>query len=362
MRLDKDKIREALNENDIKLILKDLGSEEPKEPTGKNELHFSTVCHGGNKHKLYYYPDSKSFRCYTDCSETMDVYEIVMKARKVTFPQAVNYVAQLTGKVFTANSMLSKADSYIIDDWQWISRYQKKEKMKVDLPIHKKQVLDLFLPYPHDDWLREGISYETLKEFEIGYYCREDRITIPHFDLHHNLIGIRGRAIKEEDIEAGKKYMPLTIESKLYSFPTMFNLYGLHKTKGAITRLKKAAVFESEKSVFKCHDYYGEDNFSCATGGSSFSIYHRDILISLGVEELFLCFDKEFTEHDSEEAYKYAEKLLKIAKKCTPFMRVYILWDEWNLLDLKESPSDRGKEVLETLMKRKYEIKTKDGD
>ena len=76
------------------------------------------------------------------------------------------------------------------------------------------------------------------------------------------------------------------------------------------------------------------------------------------MEEVFLCFDKEFENHESEEAYEYAKKIMKFAQKFAPYARVYILWDEWGLLELKDSPVDKGREVLETLMKRKYEVST----
>ena len=66
----KDKIREALTANDIKLILADLGAGEPSK-ISDTEMVFSTcVCHGGDSQKLYYYLDSKTFHCYT-CGDTM---------------------------------------------------------------------------------------------------------------------------------------------------------------------------------------------------------------------------------------------------------------------------------------------------
>lgn len=362
MKLDKDKIRESLTESDIKLILRDLGSAEPKKTNGKKELHFQTVCHGGHKHKLYYYPDSKSFRCYTDCQESFDIYELVMKSKKITFPEALKYVASLTGKYFSLGSTLSKAESYLIDDWNWIDRYKKKEKIKVDLPVYDERVLDVFLPYPHEDWLNEGISYEVMQEFEIGYYQREDKITIPHRSAEGLLVGIRGRALRQEDIDAGKKYMPLTIENRLYNHPTMFNLYGLHKNVHTIQRLRKAIIYEGEKSVLKCNSIYGKNSFAVAISGSNISDWHAKTLINLGIEEVFLALDRQYKEQESEEAYKYAEKLIKYARKFSPYVRTYVLWDEENLLDYRDSPIDKGKEVLEVLMKQKYEIKTKESE
>lgn len=366
MSLDKDKIKESLTDEEIKLILHSLGSKDPIEGN-----QYQTVCHGGEKHKLYYYEESKMFHCYTSCSENMDIYEVVIRSHSekgitLTFYQAIQYVANKTGKHYRTDNSKGNQVNHLVDDWNWMNRLKKKEKINPDIPVVSENILDVLINLPHEIWLKE-ISYETLMKFEVGYYCRENRIVTPHRNIHNDLIGLTGRALNQEDIDNGKKYMPITIENKLYSFPTIFNLYGLNKTQYAIKRLKKAAIFESQKSVMKCEDFYGNDNFSVATCSSNISNYHRDILLSLGVEEVFICSDKfrGRKENETEEIYAeklidYQEHLLKLAKKFSPFVRVYILWDFNELLEDKESPSDRGKFTLEKLMKEKFEVSTKD--
>jgi hypothetical protein len=359
LHLDKDRIKESLTEQEIHTILKDLGS---KDPLMGNQ--FQTVCHGGHKHKLYYYHDSKSFHCYTDCSENMDIYEVVVRAKGITFPQAVQYVAAITGKTFGFSSILNNSTD-IVDDWDIINRYKKKEKIIPELPEYDSKVMELFLPYPHEEWLKEGISYETQTNFDISYYIKDERIIIPHYDLNNRLVGIRGRAMRDEDIDAGKKYMPVTVGNQLYNHQTMFNLYGLHKTKEAIKRLKKVAIFEGEKSVYKCEDYYGINNFSVASCSSNITNFHRDILLSLGIEEVIICFDKfrGKQENETDEKYEsrldeYQKRLLKLANKFTPYVNTYIVYDDFGLIPEKSSPVDKGKETLEQLMKCKYEINT----
>jgi hypothetical protein len=233
LQLDKDKIKESLTEEEIHKILKELGS---KDPIQGNQ--YQTVCHGWHKHKLYYYHDTKSFHCYTDCSDTFDIYELVIKSKRqqgynFSLPQAIQYIATLTGKLFGFSSVINKSTE-IIDDWNWINRHKKKEKITSVLPEYDSSVLDVFLPYPHESWLKEGIGYGTMKKFEIGYYIREEKISIIHRDINGRFIGIRGRSMNQEDIENGRKYMPLTIGNQLYNHQIMFNLYGLHKTKEAI--------------------------------------------------------------------------------------------------------------------------------
>lgn len=368
MSLDKEKIKESLTEYDIKLILQDLGSVEPRRDLQGN-LVFSTVCHGGHKHKLYYYDEGKLFHCYTECSSNFDIFELVIKSKKqqgqqFSFPQSVQYVASLTGKTFSSRAKINQSNE-IINDWNWINRLKKKEKINTELPCHDEKVLDVMLKLPHEEWLKDGISYETMVEYEIGHYVRENKISIVHRDIDNRFIGLRGRALNEEDVENGRKYMPMTIENKLYNHMTMMNLYGLHRTKHAVSKLKKMMLFEGEKSVLKCNDFYGELNFTCAVCSSNISNFHRDIALSLGVEELFIAFDKfrERKETETEEVYEeklleYQERLVKLSHKFTPYMKVYVLWDYGDLLDHKQSPADKGKETLELLMKNKIEINT----
>jgi hypothetical protein len=353
LHLDKDRIKNSLTEEEIHKILKDLGS---KDPIMGNQ--YQTVCHGGHKHKLYYYDDSKSFHCYTDCSENMDIFEVVVRAKGISFPQAVRWVAEFTGKAFGFSTVVNQYDNDIVNDWDIINRHKKKDKIVTELPEYDSRVMDVFLPYPHEDWLNEGISYETQRKFDISYYIREERIVIPHYDINNKLVGIRGRSMKIEDIEAGKKYIPVTVENKLYNHQTMFNLYGLHRTKEAIKRLKKVAIFEGEKSVLKCEDYYGDNNFSVASCSSNITNFHRDILLSLDIEEVIICFDSLSEESTEQQIEDYQKKLLKLANKFTPYVRTYIVYDDFGLLKGKESPVDRGKNTLEELMKCKYEIAT----
>jgi len=369
LRIDADELKEQLTEEDIHKILIDLGSADPKYDNNGTPM-FQTVCHGGRKHKLYYYHDSMSFHCYTDCSENMSVFDLVIRAKKeqginVSFPRAVEYVSRVTGKTrgFGYKGLGSNNDK--IDDWEFINKFSQKKKSSRELPSYDENVLDVFMPYAHESWLEEGISIETIRKYEIGYYFREreEGIAIPHRDIQGRLVGIRRRSMQQEKVEAGYKYMPLQIGNTMYNHLTTANLYGLNHTQSAVKRLRKIALFESEKSVLKCEDFYGDLNFTAAICSSTISDFHRDIIVSLGVEEVFICLDKmgyvEGDQKRGEEEKKYQDRILKYAHKFTPYCRVYVLWDDENLLDWKDSPADKGRETLEKMMKNKIEIRMK---
>lgn len=96
------------------------------------------------------------------------------------------------------------------------------------------------------------------------------------------------------------------------------------------------------------------------------SLHQRDLLLSQGVENIVIAFDKQYQvdlindEHKNTSEYKeynaYLKKLLKVASLFINYCNVYILlcWD--GLLEYKDSPVDKGRETFEKLYKERYLI------
>ena len=196
-----------------------------------------------------------------------------------------------------------------------------------------------------------------MKKYQISYWGEENKIIIPHRDMEGRLIGIRGRALNQIDIDAKRKYMPITIEGKVLKHTLGNNLYGLCQNEEAIKRFKKIIIFESEKSVLLCDTYYHQNNFSVAVCGSNITDTQCKIIRNLGVNEVMIAFDKEYIDAKSKLAEVYMNKLLRLAYKLVPYCTVYILMDTDGLLEQKDSPADRGQDVLEKLMKSKIEVR-----
>lgn len=368
--LDKDKIKESLTSEDINTILLDLGSGEPQYDN-QNRPKFTTVCHpSGDGYNLQYYPENHSFYCYSQCRERKDIFQIVIDAKaaqgyELSFYESVQYVANLTGKSFTT-SLIGRQSSDIVNDWDWINRITRKKPIfNKELPSFNENVLDVFLPYTND-WISEDISKRIAGKYEVGYYLKNDSITIPHRDESGRLVGIRQRNTRKEDLSLGRKYVPTIVGGTQYNHILSQNLYGLHITKEAIKRHKRVYIFEGEKSTMRCHSYYGEDNFSVSVCGSNISNWQVEKILSLGVDHVIIAFDKfrKRKEDESEELYEkmlrtYQNRLLNLAHKFTPFVRTYIIYDFDELIDYGEAPIDKGKETFEILTNKKMEITTK---
>lgn len=356
--IDKDKVKEELTNEQIIIILESLGSKDYKIDT-QNHLMFPTICHGGNSHKLYYYESSKSFNCYTNCGKIGDIFALVEKVLNCSFSEAINYVCSICGISNISRQGFISVKT-LTDDWELINKYKniatKEEKVK--LKIYPRTILDYYINLPHEEWLKEGITFKTLKKYNIRFDLIHNKIIIPHEDVDNDLIGIRGRALNEIDIINGKKYMPVYLEKQLFNHPLTYNLYGLNKNIEAIKRIGKIMIFESEKSVLKCDSFYGDNNFTVACCGSTITMYQRNMILDLGVKEVFIAFDKEYEEAFTPESDKYSEKILNLCYKFSSYCTVYAVWDTEGLLNLKESPCDKGEDVLEQLMKNKFEVLT----
>ena len=102
-----------------------------------------------------------------------------------------------------------------ICDMSWLKKFGKNKSTDIiDCEPIDEHVLEMFEYTPHEVFLNDHISRETLSTFEISYWGNTNQIVIPHRDRHQNLIGIRGRYLDEEDVENIGKYVPLNIEGK----------------------------------------------------------------------------------------------------------------------------------------------------
>lgn len=187
-------------------------------------------------------------------------------------------------------------------------------------PISEK-ILTYYKPYVNDLFYDDGISYSVQREFEIGYDEESNRITIPIRDEIGNLVGVKGRLFKKELDEEDQKY--------IYLEPCARNkiLYGLYKTYPYIKRYGKCIVGESEKFVQQLWSM--DICYSVATGGTKVSPQQIEKLSRLGVDLIF-AFDKDFTKQDIE----------KLASRFIDGINIYYIYDEYNILNEKESPTD----------------------
>lgn len=346
----------------IKLVTA-LGSDSPR-ATPSGDLIFQTICHNPpheGSYKLFYYSQSGLFHCYTQCGDTFDIYELIQRAKHCRFHEALDFISHVLGITFGQRIGFEQK---ITDDWEVFERYSRMLGLTQEpsvIPTYDVLPKSLLNYYPQVyplEWQRDWITPEACSRYDIRFDVSKNEIIIPHFDQAGQLIGIRSRTLDEEKVSAGFKYMPTQLETRDFRHTLRYNLYGLDKTENAVRKFSKILLGESEKLALQCASYYGEDSFAVSVCGSNISTFQRDIIVNLGVREVFLAFDKEYQEAFTEESDLYADKILKLASLFTPYATTYVLWDCDGLLDYKDAPTDKGKEVLERLMKNKFEVTT----
>lgn len=342
-------IKQKLTSVDIDKILFEFGAAK-YEDNPKYNL-YSTICHnsyGGGSRKLYYYKDRKIFHCYTECG-SFDIFKLLEKVSDMDFKESIDYLCKILG-IGNGNKLkgfgVVKADPCI----------ESEEEIVIDIPtIDNPFILDIFQKQDLIEWKSEGIGQESLDKFNIRFYVHQNKIIIPHYNRNGEMVGIRGRALSQVDVDAGRKYMPLFIGKKDFSHPLRSNLYGLHISKNAIAHFKKVIIFEGEKSVLLMDTYYKNNSIAVAVCGSNFSKSQLFLLQELGIKEIIFAFDKQYNNAISEKVWEM--KMKKIQSKIPEDIETTFIWDEIDgLLDYKDSPIDKGQKIFEKLLKKRKKL------
>ena len=101
--------------------------------------------------------------------------------------------------------------------------------------------------------------------------------------------------------------------------------------------------------------YFGiENNYSVAICGSNLSKRQIALILEQNPLEVIVALDKEFEELESNEYKVWQDKMLKkFVKPLSPYVKVSVIVDRDNLLGLKDSPTDRGRETFLKLMENR---------
>ena len=75
------------------------------------------------------------------------------------------------------------------------------------------------------------------------------------------------------------------------------------------------------------------------------------MLLSLGVQEIIIGFDRQYEKTGDDNWKKWTKKLIDINKKYGSKVQISFLWDKEHLLDFKDSPIDNGPNVFMDLFK-----------
>lgn len=319
-------------------ILEDLGCHHIKEYT--KEYRSGLPSHS-SKDNISIKKETLKIKIYQSDSNIVrgNIFTLCQNIKNISFPEANRYIHNLFGLEYKFE--ITKQNKTDIKDPLEIFKKVKKRKNQYDLndlDVINEDCLSGYIPYPHIEWIREGIMPWTCKEFNIGYSVNRKRIVIPHrywSGNRNDYVGVIGRTIiKEWDILDIPKYFPLK------NFPKTMNIYGLQENYQTIQEAGYVVVYEAEKSVLKRHSR--NDGTGVAVCCHDISDEQVKILIGLNVD-IIIAFDKGIS----------VEHIRDTCDKFYGIRNIYYIYDKYDLLKEKEAPADAINKIYNYLFKYK---------
>jgi DNA primase len=343
--------RRLLEENRLETIYEALGCEYISYSGGRIEAQLPERFHSPNKRAVQTKLNeslSSAIRNRADFSGG-DIYSLISFIHnnkrgeediKADLHEAKKFICETLGWTEYLKGGEYKTKKDYVAPLKAILKNKNRQREIIPNPILPEEVLEEYLPYPSYDWIQEGISFKTQKMYGIGFCLESKRITIPMRNRFGQLVGVKGRIMKDEDDD--RKYL------YLHRYNNRYEWFNFHFAHPYILMEKKVYIFEAEKSPMKSFEL-GIFN-TLGIGASEISPEQAQIIKSLGLDiEIVLCYDKGIT---LDEIRKNAELF--------EGRKVYAIYDTDNLLEDKDSPIDKGLDIWNKLEKDYvFEIKLK---
>lgn len=354
------KILDMITTSDIVQLVSKFGIPETSIRYYNNQLIMPTGCHneiiGTAKHKLYYYEDSKKFHCYTCCG-SMNPFEFVVQAYRT---RGIKYSLSNAAIIIERIIQERLKDGFAIVTPPSNVKKEIEEDWHKSLTEYNPSIMNCFSRNKKylKVWEKEGISFDAMDKFGIKFDMIRNRMVIPIYDDKGVFVGAKVRNFNQEDIENGRKYMPLIHNNEIYTYDKGKILYGLNFNKKNIKNAKRAIIFESEKSTILYESLY-VGNKAVSIGGSNVSIYQAELLKQYKVETVVLALDNDYSllpnENGEYDKYFGLYKMLKEANKLdAKGFNVEIVYDwEQSFLENKDAPIDKGREIWNKLYRNR---------
>lgn len=308
-----------LDNSYVENILENLGCKHIK----KHSNYYSATNPDGDARSVIVYTDTNLTtinytRNITKNKRSADIFDLISFYNDCSFPEALKYVHDLFGLDYYKEAEEPCESLQILKMLKEMSVGSDEDSEPVK-PI-PEEILSYYLPYSNKMFSDDGIDDDIQQEFKIGYDPQTNRITIPIRTPLGDLCGIKGRLFGEPD-EYNPKYLYIepTAKQKL--------LYGLYENKNYIKNSNLIFIFEAEKSVLQCASN-GVRN-CVALGGKSISKTQAELIIRTGCSPV-IALDKGIS----------LEEIKSVASVFPDNIPVYYIFDEDNILEDKQSPSD----------------------
>ncbi len=270
---------------------------------------------------------------------TGDIFSLVRYVLNCNFDSSLRWLCGVLDIEFNGEYIEVKKHPTIVAIEEAIRRNKPREEITHE--ILNPSFLKMFKKGYVQEWVDEEISIEIQEKYGICIDEKDMRWVIPIYDENNNLITCKGRT-----------YLPnyeIMGEVKYWHYKRLGRgkndiLFGLNFHKEIIKEKREVILFEGEKSVMKAEGYGFDWAVSVGKNGINPNLVRKILALHCNV---VIAFDKGIERN----------KIIKEAKKLTMFTNVDIIFDYENLLEDKDAPVDKGKEVWEVLYNNKQRVR-----
>lgn len=340
------RLKNSLSDDNIIHLMKLLGATQFQD---RGEfIQFPTICHNEHEHhagfNLSYYKKNKRFYCFSNC-HSMDIFQVIKNRWELLDEGDDTHFNNIAFWVVNH----SQLDLDRVPEPKFTSFFNAQDytmaTREIILPEKSEKVLESFTYRPCVEWLSDGIAPEAMKKYNILYSSTRNAIIIPHYDVNDRLIGVRRRALEEDEEKRGK-YKPIFVQGMSYSHPLSYNLYGLNLVKDYVKKRSKIVIAEGEKAPLQSYSVYGENNYVVAACGNRINRWQIHLIMKYcNPKEIIIAFDKGLE-------YDYLENM---CSRYLNYCHLSFTYDFNDLLKDKQSPFDNIA-VLETLLKQRVRL------
>lgn len=263
-----------------------------------------------------------------------DIFTLIMALGNKTFTQAIQLCCKVVGLKYDYNEKHVEKKPVRKAFGGFFTNVKKESEFVYN--CYDNSILDKYLNKGSKRFKDDNIEYCVQTHFNIMFDMETNRIITPWRDSVGRIIGIMGRYnasaeyCNTMDIS---KWLPL----KDLNFPKSNFLYGLYENYKFIQECGCVYVGESEKFVLQAKSF-GISN-CVAIGSHDISDIQRRLLLSLGTT-IVIAFDNDVPP---KFLLNQCERLRSKSSLLHRKIGFAITMD---ILEGKESPSDRGLEVF----------------
>lgn len=349
--MDSKQIKEYLLDNPeyIKIILEDLGCDkvkivENKRVQSTRPNNYGNEYHDNSTSLQVKLNSNLSSTIHTDLdfnkNNDADFFDLIQYLKQCKFNKALSYICNICGLKYSYNVK----DNNISDGYNFIHKFKRKKEKRKENVIEEDYLdeyyLTRFIREECSEFTNDGINRKTQDKFKVSYDVLDNRVVFPIRDELGNLLSFKGRTLE-------KDFKIMGIPKYIYYYPYIGerHLFGYYENYFDIISSNEIFIFESEKSIMQC-DSMGINN-CLAISKKRICPIQLNKLLRLG-KTIVLALDKDVT----------IEEINMIGRQFKGLLKVEYIYDSLNLLDKKDSPSDKGLEIFNILNKEcRYEFK-----